>query len=181
MAKYEILTLPDPRLKLVSQRVDCVDDNVRRLMDDLLETMYAADNGVGLAAPQVGVAKRVVVIDLAQAGEPPNPLKIANPEIISASDEEAVTEEGCLSVPDQYADVVRPLAVKVRYLDYDNKEQVLDATDFMAVCIQHEMDHLDGVLFVDHLSSLKRNMILRRLAKQKRLTADEAPSPAPVL
>ena len=170
MAKRPIITAPDPRLKVKCRAVDKVDDSVRRLMDDMLETMYAAP-GIGLAAPQVGDTRRVLVLDVARENEPPQPLKLANPEIVWASEDEIVHEEGCLSVPEHYAEVKRPAEVKVRYLDYENEIRELHATGLLSVCLQHEMEHLDGVLFIDHLSSVKRDIIIRKLAKQRK--ADE--------
>jgi peptide deformylase len=167
MALREILVAPDPRLKIKARRVDKVDAKVRKLMDDMLETMYAAP-GIGLAAPQVGEAVRVIVVDVAREGEPPQPLRLANPEIVWASDEQIPCEEGCLSLPEQFAEVTRPAEVKVRYLDHENELREIDAKGLLAVCLQHEMDHLEGVLFVDHISALRRNMILRRLAKTKK-------------
>lgn len=169
MAVLPVLTAPDPRLKATSAPVAKVDDSVRKLMDDMLETMYVS-NGIGLAAPQVGVAKRIIVMDLARQGEPPNPLRLANPEIVWQSEEKVVCEEGCLSVPDQYSEVLRPKAVKIRYLDYQNEIRELEADGYLATCIQHEIDHLNGVLFIDHLSFLKRNIILRKLAKVRKLS-----------
>ena len=170
MALLPIITAPDPRLKTVATPVDAVDADIRRLMDDMLETMYAAP-GVGLAAPQVGVSQRVIVADVARSGEPPQPMRMANPEIIEASAERAVFEEGCLSLPEHFAEVKRPERVRVRYLDHENEIRELDAEGILSVCVQHEMDHLDGVLFVDHISALKRNMILRKLTKQKKMDA----------
>jgi peptide deformylase len=170
MAKLPIITAPDPRLKLKAKPVGEVDDEIRRLMDDMLETMYAAP-GIGLAAPQVGVLKRVMVLDLAPTNEPPQPLRIADPEIVWVSDADAIYEEGCLSVPEHYADVVRPAAVKLRYRNYDNALVQIDAEGLLATCLQHEMDHLEGVLFIDHISALKRNIILRKLVKARK-TAD---------
>jgi peptide deformylase len=167
MAKLNIIVAPDPRLKIRCAPVDKVDASIRRLMDDMLETMYAAP-GVGLAAPQVGVAKRVIVVDAAAKGEPPQPYRMANPEIVWASDEDNTYNEGCLSLPEHYADVVRPKVVRVRYLDHENEIRELEADGLLATCVQHEMDHLDGILFVDHISALKRNMILRKLLKAKR-------------
>jgi len=169
MATLPVLTAPDPRLKRVSKPVDKVDDSIRRLMDDMLETMYASA-GVGLAAPQVGIAKRVIVMDIAREGEDPKPLKMANPEILWRSDEEIVCEEGCLSVPDQYSEISRPKAVKIRYLDGENEIREMDADGFLATCIQHEIDHLNGILFIDHISALKRNIIVRKLAKARKLS-----------
>lgn len=167
MAVLPIIVAPDPRLKKVAEPVKKVDAEVRRLMDDMLETMYKAP-GIGLAAPQVGQLKRVIVIDIAREDEEPQPLRMANPELISVSDEDAVYNEGCLSLPEHYADVTRPAAIKVRYLDHENEIRTLEADGLLATCIQHEMDHLDGILFVDHLTALKRNMILRKLLKAKK-------------
>jgi len=167
MAILPIIVAPDPRLKAKGVAVDKVDDDIRRLMDDMLETMYNA-RGIGLAALQVGVVKRIIVVDLAKDEEEPAPLFMANPEVVWASDEEESYEEGCLSLPEQYGDVVRPKAVRVRYLDHENEIRELNAEDMLAICVQHEMDHLDGTLFVDHLSALKRNMILRKLQKSRR-------------
>ena len=169
MAVLPILTAPDPRLKVVSKPVEKVDDSIRKLMADMLETMYASA-GVGLAAPQVGIPKRVIVMDVAREGEPARPLKMANPEVLWRADEETVCEEGCLSVPDQYSEVSRPRAVKVRYLDEQNEIREMDADGFLATCIQHEIDHLNGVLFIDHISALKRNIIVRKLTKARKLS-----------
>ena len=166
MAILPIIIAPDVRLKAICKPVDAVDDAVRTLMDDMLETMYAS-HGIGLAAAQVGSDKRVVVIDMSKPEEPADPLYMANPEIIWVSDDDAAREEGCLSLPEQYSEVVRPTAIRVRYLDRDNEIREFEAEDYMAVCIQHELDHLDGVLFVDHISALRRNMILRKLTKIK--------------
>jgi peptide deformylase len=168
MALLPILTAPDPRLKLKSTAVGTVDDSIRRLMDDLLETMYDAP-GVGLAAPQVGITRRILVIDCARDGEKPNPLKIADPEILWRSEEMAVYNEGCLSLPEHYADVERCAAIRLRYRGYDDELHEIEAEGLLSTCIQHEMDHLQGVLFVDHISALKRNIILRKLVKAKRL------------
>ena len=173
MALLPILTAPDPALKKISAPVKQVDASIRKLMDDMLETMYHAP-GIGLAAPQVGVLKRVIVLDLAREGEEPQPLRIANPEIVWVSDDDATYNEGCLSVPEHYADVVRPGACRVKYLDHDNKQQEIAAEGLLATCLQHEIDHLDGVLFIDHLTALKRNMILRKLLKAKKAAADAA-------
>ncbi|HSD34984.1 MAG TPA: peptide deformylase [Alphaproteobacteria bacterium] len=173
MSLLPILTAPDPRLKLQAKPVERVDEGVRRLMDDMLETMYAAP-GIGLAAPQVGVAKRVIVIDLAKDGEPRARLRLANPEILWVSDEDAVFEEGCLSVPEHYAEVARPAAARIRYLDYENEIREIEAAGLLATCLQHEIDHLDGVLFIDHLTALKRNIILRKLLKAKKAAQKEA-------
>ncbi|MBS0539215.1 MAG: peptide deformylase [Proteobacteria bacterium] len=167
MALMTILTAPDPRLKKKALPVAAVDDGVRRLMDDMLETMYAAP-GIGLAAPQVDVLKRVIVLDIDREDTRTGPLFMANPEIVDASDEDASYEEGCLSLPDHYSDVVRPAKVTVRYLDRDGAQKELACEGLLATCVQHEIDHLDGILFVDHISALKRNMILRKLLKTRK-------------
>jgi peptide deformylase len=167
MAKLDIIVAPDPRLKIKCKPVARVDAKVARLMDNLLETMYAAP-GIGLAAPQVGVAQRIIVVDTAKEGEPPAPLRLANPELVWVADEDAIFNEGCLSLPEHYADVVRPRAIRVRYLDHTNEIRETAAEGLLATCIQHEMDHLDGILFVDHLTALKRNIILRKLVKAKK-------------
>ncbi|MCW5699981.1 MAG: peptide deformylase [Rhodospirillales bacterium] len=170
MATLTIIVAPDPRLKITAEAVASVDDDVRGLMDDMLETMHAA-NGVGLAAPQVGVAKRVIVIDVSNPDDPPQPMRLANPEIVWESEEMVGAEEGCLSLPEHYADVTRPERIRVRYLDGDNQPCEQEADGLLARCIQHEIDHLDGTLFVDHLSSLKRNIILRKLSKSRKQLA----------
>ena len=167
MAKLPILIAPDPRLKTKCKPVEAVDDGVRKLMDDMLETMYAAP-GIGLAAPQVGVLKRVLVLDVAREGEDAQPLFVANPEVLWTSEEEATYNEGCLSLPDHYADVVRPASVRVRFLDRNDEVREMEADGLLATCIQHEIDHLDGILFVDRISALKRNMIMRKLAKEQK-------------
>lgn len=167
MALLEILVAPDPRLKKKAVAVERVDATVAKLMNDMLETMYDAP-GVGLAAPQVGVSKRIIVVDPAQEKEEPRPIKMANPEIIWKSEDTKPHEEGCLSLPEEYQEVIRPASIKVRYLDEQNEIRTLDADGLLAVIIQHEMDHLEGLLFVDHLSSLKRNMIIKRLTKAKK-------------
>lgn len=173
MALRPILVAPDPVLKAKAKPVDTVTDDLRLLMDDMLETMYAAP-GIGLAAPQVGVSQRVIVMDIARDDEPKAPLCMANPELVWVSDEDSTYEEGCLSVPEHYADVVRPAEIRVKYLDRDGKPQELQTGGLLATVIQHEMDHLDGVLFIDHLSSLKRNMILRKLLKSRKQVLEEA-------
>ncbi|HEV2546679.1 MAG TPA: peptide deformylase [Stellaceae bacterium] len=175
MALLPILTAPDPRLKMKAKLVAAVDDRVRRLMADMLETMYAAP-GIGLAAPQVGVATRVLVVDVAREGEPRQPMKIANPEILWRSAELLTTNEGCLSLPEHYADVSRPAKIRLRYLDEQNEIREIEVEGLLATCIQHEMDHLEGVLFVDHISALKRGIILRKLAKAKRQQAETVPA-----
>jgi len=168
MAIRPILTAPDPRLKAVSAPVAKVDDEIRKLVDDLIESMYAAD-GIGLAAIQVGVAKRVLVMDIDQRDGKKNPMAFINPEILWASDEMATFQEGCLSVPEIWDDVERPARIRAAYLDRNGTRQELEADGLLATCLQHEMDHLNGVLFLDHLSKLKRSIALRKLAKAKRL------------
>ncbi len=170
MAVLPILVAPHPVLKQKAKPVAAVDARVATFMDDMVETMYAA-NGIGLAAPQVGVLERIIVVDVHEKDEPRNPIRLANPEIIWSSEEKGPCEEGCLSVPEQYADVIRPVAVRVRYLDETNTRRELDADGMLATCLQHEIDHLNGVLFVDHLSLLKRNMILRKVQKQQKASA----------
>jgi peptide deformylase len=167
MAHRTILTAPDPRLKKKSKPVASVDAEVRQLMDDMLETMYAAP-GIGLAAPQVGELRRVIVLDIDREEVKTGPLFMANPEIIEVSDEDLTYEEGCLSVPEHYSDVVRPARVTVRYLDRDGATKEMACEGLLATCVQHEIDHLDGILFIDHISSLKRSMILRKLLKAKK-------------
>lgn len=188
MTILPLVIAPDPRLKQKSLPVEKVDDTLRTFMDDMLETMYAM-NGIGLAAVQVGVHKRILVMDVHARlhqhhhhhdhdgpcdhyheveVEGANPLFLVNPEIIESSEEESAYEEGCLSFPGQYAEVTRPAYVKMKYLDYDGKERVMEAEGILATCVQHEMDHLDGITFVDHISRMKRDMILRKLTKEKR-------------
>jgi peptide deformylase len=169
MALLPILTAPDPRLKQKAARVEAVTDDMRRLMDDMLETMYQAP-GIGLAAPQIGVLQQIIVVDIGKDENDRQPIRMANPEIVWASDDDNTYEEGCLSVPEHYAAVVRPRAIRVRYLDEQNEIREMEADGLLATVLQHEMDHLDGILFIDHLSSLKRNMILRKLLKMKKET-----------
>jgi len=163
-----ILTAPDPRLKAIPTDVEVVDGEIRKLVDDMAESMYAAE-GIGLAAVQIGVAKRVIVIDLDQKEGKKNPRAFINPKILWASDEKAVFEEGCLSVPEIWDDVERPARIKAEYLDRDGNKQLLEADGILATCLQHEMDHLNGILFIDHLSRLKRSMALKKLTKAKKL------------
>ena len=170
MAIRPILTVPDPALKQVSRCVDAVTDETRRLMDDMLETMYAAP-GIGLAAIQVGVPQRVIVMDLAKEDEPPAPRHFVNPEILESSNEMQTYEEGCLSVPDYFDEVERPNRVKLRYLNYNGEEIEEWAEGMYAVCIQHEMDHLQGTLFIDHLSRLKRSFAINKVKKAKKKDA----------
>jgi peptide deformylase len=167
MAIRPILCLPDPQLRAISEKVAVVDDDVRALMDDMLETMYAAP-GIGLAAIQIGVAKRVLVIDLAKNGEAPAPRFFINPEILATSEEESVYDEGCLSLPDYYEDVTRPARVRVRYLDRDGQACEIEADGLLATCLQHEIDHLDGKLFIDHISRLKRERAIKKFTKASR-------------
>jgi peptide deformylase len=165
MALREILIVPDPRLKQKSEPVETVDDGLRALMDDMLETMYAAP-GIGLAAIQIGVPKRVIAMDISRSEDEKAPRFFVNPEIVWRSEETAPYEEGCLSVPEIYDEVERPARVRIRYLDYHGKPHEEDAEGLFAVCIQHEMDHLDGVLFIDHLSRLKREQAVKKVKKQ---------------
>jgi peptide deformylase len=173
MAVRHIITAPDPRLKVKCGPVAQVDGSVRALMDDMLETMFSVP-GIGLAAPQVGVHQRVIVVDAGGGAiEKREPMCFANPEILWASDETLACEEGCLSLPDQFAEVTRSAGIKLGYLDRDNEPQELDASGPLATCIQHEIDHLEGILFVDHLSVLKRNIILRKLVKARKSQAQK--------
>ena len=168
MTVRPILTAPDPRLQAVSTDVEAVTGEIRDLIDDMTDSMYAAD-GIGLAAIQIGVAKRVLVIDLDQKEGNKNAIAYINPKITWASDDMAVFEEGCLSVPEIWDDVERPARIKCEYLDRDGKKQELEADGLLATCLQHEMDHLNGVLFIDHLSRLKKNMAIKKLTKAKKL------------
>ena len=169
MSLLPIITAPDQRLQSSALPVTSVDAEIRRLMDDMLETMYGAP-GIGLAAPQVGISKRVLVIDvnMNENGEPGDPLLVANPTLSWISENRKTTEEGCLSLPGQYAEVERPAQIRVKFIDQHNRDQEFEVDGLVAACLQHEMDHLDGRLFIDHLSRLKKNMILRKLAKNKR-------------
>jgi peptide deformylase len=167
MAIRPIIIAPDPVLKTKAKPVENIDGGIVRLMDDMLETMYRAP-GIGLAAPQIGILQRVIVVDVADKDEKPQPFAMANPEILWKSDETSVHNEGCLSLPDHYADVTRPKQVRLRYIDRDGEVRELDADNLLATCVQHEIDHLNGVLFIDHISLLKRNMILRKLQKAKK-------------
>lgn len=176
MALLPILTIPDPILKRAAEPVATVDDEVRALLDDMLETMYEAP-GIGLAAPQIGVSRRLVVLDVAERsatedGEEmpaePRPMKLVNPEVVWASDALSVYEEGCLSIPDYYEEVERPVAVRVRYQDETGAEREIEADGLLATCLQHEIDHLDGILFIDHISRLKRDRVTKKFAKAKR-------------
>jgi len=159
---------PDPRLHIPSAPVEAVNDEIRQLLNDMLETMYA-HQGIGLAAVQVGIHKRIIVVDVAQREGRSEPMKLINPEIIEEAEEHSVYQEGCLSFPDQFSDVERPATVTVRYLDEHGTPQEIRATDILATCLQHEIDHTNGIVFVDHISKLKRDMIVRKLTKAKRL------------
>lgn len=167
MTILPIIIAPDLRLKLKAKSITKVDAKVRKLMDDMVETMVYA-NGIGLAAPQVGVLKRVIVVDISDRDEKNNPICMSNPEIIEASVEEELREEGCLSLPDHYADVTRPKSVRVRYIDRENEIREIDADGMLSVCVQHEIDHLEGKLFVDYISALRRKMIIRKLQKSQK-------------
>ena len=168
MALRPILIHPDPRLKAVSAAVPDISDELRTLADDMLETMYNAP-GIGLAAPQVGISKRLIVMDCVKGeGEPPQPTVMVNPQVIAQSDETNVYEEGCLSIPEQFADVTRPKMVTVRWMDLNGAAQEQEFDDLWATCVQHEIDHLDGKLFIDYLKPLKRQMITRKMQKLKR-------------
>jgi peptide deformylase len=173
MALRGIIKLPDPRLRLVSAPVQAVDDGVRRLVDDMFETMYDAP-GIGLAAIQVGVPQRIVTLDLTKKDEPKNPQILINPEVVWSSEEKGTHEEGCLSIPEYYEEVERPAKVKVRYLDIDGKLHEIDAEGILATCLQHEIDHTNGVLFIDYLSKLKRSMVIKRFTKAAKREAEEA-------
>jgi peptide deformylase len=182
MAIREILIIPDKRLRLTSEPVKTIDKSVRALVDDMFETMYAAP-GIGLAAIQIGVAQRVVIMDLAKKDEPKAPLVFINPEITWVSDEKATYDEGCLSIPEYYEEVERPKAVKVKYLDREGKPHEIEAEGLLATCLQHEIDHINGVLFIDHISKLKRDMVMKKFKKAakrgepvKHVHEDGAPS-----
>jgi len=166
MALREILTEPNTILRQKSLVVEKVDQDLQKLMDDMLETMYAAP-GIGLAAIQIGVPKRVIVLDISSKGEQKNPMYFVNPEIIEKSENNSIYEEGCLSVPGQFAEIDRPDKCHIKYLDYYGQPKELKAEDMLATCIQHEMDHLEGILFIDYLSKLKKSMIIKKLFKQK--------------
>ncbi|MEZ2221210.1 peptide deformylase [Rhizobium sp. RCC_161_2] len=159
-----LIILPDPLLRQASKPIERVDIEILRLADDMLETMYDAP-GIGLAAVQIGVARRMLVIDVAREGEDKQPLVFINPEVVASSDERSVYEEGCLSIPDYYAEVERPARVTVKHIDRDGEEQVIEADGLLATCLQHEIDHLNGVLFIDYISRLKREMVIKKFTK----------------
>jgi len=159
-----LIILPDPVLRQLSKPVETVDADVRRLADDMLNTMYDAP-GIGLAAIQIGVPRQMLVIDVSKEGEDKQPQVFINPKILVTSDERSVYEEGCLSIPDYYAEVERPATITVQYIDLDGKQLTAQADGLLATCLQHEIDHLNGVLFIDHISKLKREMVIRKFAK----------------
>ena len=167
MALREILTEPNEILRKKSLPVEKVDGELQRLMNDMLDTMYAAP-GIGLAAIQIGVPKRVIVLDLSSKDEPKNPMCFVNPEIITKSENQSTYEEGCLSVPGQFAEIDIPDKCHIKYLDYNGQQKEIKAEGMIATCIQHEMDHLEGILFIDYLSKLKKTMIVKKLSKQKK-------------
>ena len=167
MAIKNILTEPNKFLRQISKNVDEVGKEEQQLMDDMLDTMYHA-NGIGLAAIQIGVPKRIIVIDISRENEEKKPLYFVNPEIITNSENNTAYEEGCLSVPGQFAEINRPDKCRVKYLDYEGNEKLLDAQGLLATCIQHEIDHLEGILFIDYLSKLKKDMIVKKLIKHKK-------------
>jgi peptide deformylase len=182
MALRDILVIPDKRLRLTSEPVKAIDKDIRVLIDDMFETMYAAP-GIGLAAIQIGVPKRVVTMDLAKKDDPAEPQVFINPEIVWSSDDKATYEEGCLSIPEYYEEVERPKTVRVKYLDRDGKPQEIEADGLLATCLQHDIDHINGVLFIDHISKLKRDMVLKKFKKAakrgtpvKPLAEDDTPS-----
>ena len=167
MSQRKIIIEPDIILRKKSETLEKVDNELRSLMNDMLETMYAAP-GIGLAAVQVGVLKRLIVIDISKNNEKKNPLFFINPEIVSKSNKTSIYEEGCLSLPGYFAEIERPAECKIEYLDYDGKKSEMNASGLLATCIQHEVDHLNGVLFIDYLSKLKKDMIIKKLVKHKK-------------
>jgi peptide deformylase len=172
MARRDIIILPDKRLRLVSKPAKANDPELRALVDDMFETMYEAP-GIGLAAIQVGVAKRVIVMDLAKKDDPKEPMVFINPEVLWSSDEKATYEEGCLSIPEFYEEVERPAKVRVMFLDRAGAEQEIEASGLMATCLQHEIDHLNGVLFIDHISKLKRDRVIKKFIKAAKRAEEE--------
>jgi peptide deformylase len=171
MALRDILILPDKRLRQVSEPVKKIDAGIRKLIEDMFETMYEAP-GIGLAAIQVGTPKRIITMDLAKKEEPKSPQVFINPEILWTSEEKAIYEEGCLSIPEYYGDVERPAQVKVKYLDREGEPREIEANGLLATCLQHEIDHLNGVLFIDHLSKLKRDRVLKKFTKAAKRAAE---------
>jgi peptide deformylase len=167
MSQKKIVIEPDPILRKKSETLEKVDNELRVLLDDMLETMYAAP-GIGLAAVQIGILKRLIVIDISKDKEKKNPLFFINPEIISTSNKTSIYEEGCLSLPGHFAEIERPAECKIKFVDYNGKERELKANGLLATCIQHEVDHLNGILFIDYLSKLKKDMIVKKLIKHKK-------------
>ena len=167
MPQKKIVIEPDPILRKESKPVEKVDDELRRLLDDMLETMYAAP-GIGLAAVQVGILKRLIVIDISKDKEKKDPLFLINPKIISKSKQTSTYEEGCLSLPGHFAEIERPAECEINFIDYNGKKKEIKADGLLSTCIQHEVDHLDGVLFIDYLSKLKKDMIIKKLVKHKK-------------
>jgi len=174
MALRHIITLPDPKLRLISKPLERVDDSVRKLLDDMVETMHEAP-GIGLAAIQIAEALRLVVVDLAKKDEPPQPQQFINPEIVWSADDRSVYEEGCLSIPEYYEEVERPASVRTRFIDRDGKQQEIVAEGLLATVLQHEIDHLDGVLFIDHISKLKRDRVTKKFAKMAKRAEGHPP------
>ena len=172
MAIRPILILPDAKLRQVSEPVKAVDDHVRKLMDDMVDTMHDAP-GIGLAAIQIGVPRRIVVLDLAKKDEPPEVRYFVNPEIVWSSEEKSVYEEGCLSIPEYYEEVERPARIRARFLDREGQPQEIDAEGLLATALQHEIDHLNGVLFIDHISRLKRDRVIKKFIKQAKQKESE--------
>ena len=171
MALRPIIILPDPKLRLVSKKIERVDDDLRRLIDDMIETMHDAP-GVGLAAIQVAEPIRLVVVDVARKEEPPNPQVFVNPEIVWSSEDRSTYEEGCLSIPEYYAEVERPASVRARYLDREGEKREILAEGLLATVLQHEIDHLDGILFIDHISKLKRDRVIKKFQKAAKRAGD---------
>ncbi|WP_421592233.1 peptide deformylase [Shinella sp. M27] len=168
-----LIILPDPILRQVSSTIETIDSEVTKLADDMLETMYDAP-GIGLAAIQIGIARRMLVLDVSKDGEDKQPLVFINPEIVASTDARSVYEEGCLSIPDYYAEVERPAGITVKHLDRDGKQQLTEADGLLATCLQHEIDHLNGVLFIDHISKLKREMVIRKFTKAAKMRGSKA-------
>ena len=167
MSRRNIVIEPDPILRKKSVNLEKVDDELRILLDDMLETMYSAP-GIGLAAVQIGILKRLIVIDISKDKEKKNPIFLINPEIISKSKNTSIYEEGCLSLPGHFAEIERPEECQIKYIDYDGKKKEMRANGLLSTCIQHEIDHLNGILFIDYLSKLKKDMIVKKLVKQKK-------------
>ena len=178
MATRDIVILPDPRLRQISDAVTAFDGRLRALVEDMFETMYAAP-GIGLAAIQIGVPLRVVTMDLARKDDPPAPQVFINPQVVWSSEEKGIYEEGCLSIPDYYEEVERPAAVKVKYLDIEGKDHEIEADGLLATCLQHEIDHINGVLFIDYLSKLKRDMVMKKFKKAAKQAEGGKPVPHP--